>query len=55
MSTKISMAVAAAIIAFALPASIAGRANRNNEHTFKLAQYCVPENDTPGPQRTIYC
>jgi hypothetical protein len=55
MSTRVSMAFAAAIITFALPASIAGSGNRNNEHTLKLAQYCVPENDIPGAQRTIYC
>jgi hypothetical protein len=52
MSTRISMAFAAAIITFALPASIAGSGNRNNEH--KSAQYCVPQDDIPGAQ-SIYC
>ncbi len=55
MSTKITTAFVAAVIAFASPAATAGNGNRNNEHTFKSAQYCVPEYDIPGAQNTVYC
>jgi hypothetical protein len=55
MSTKITTAFMAAVIAFASPAFPAGKGNRDNERTFKSAQYCVPEYDIPGAQNTIYC
>jgi hypothetical protein len=55
MSTKITTAFVAAVIAFASPAPTAGNGNRNDEHTFKSAQYCVPEHDIPVARNTIYC
>jgi hypothetical protein len=55
MSTKITIAFVAAVIAFASSAPTAGNGNRNNEHTFKSAQYCAPEYDIPGAQNTVYC
>jgi hypothetical protein len=55
MSTGITMVFVAAVIAFASPALIASDGNRNNEHMFKSAQYCVPEYDIPGAQSTVYC
>jgi hypothetical protein len=55
MSTKITIAFVAAVIAFASPAPTAGNGNRNNEHMFKSAQYCAPEYDSPGAPNSIYC
>jgi hypothetical protein len=55
MSTKLAMAFAAVIVALALPALAAGNGNRDNEHTYKLAQYCIPQHDElPGATR-VYC
>jgi hypothetical protein len=55
MSTKITTAFVAALIALAPPAPTASNSNRNNEHAFKSAQYCIPEYDIPGAQNTVYC
>jgi hypothetical protein len=55
MSTKVTTAFVAAVIASASPAPTADNGNRNNEHTFKSAQYCAPEYDLPGSQSTVYC
>jgi hypothetical protein len=55
MSTMITTAFVAAVIAFASPAPTVGNGNRNNEHMFKSAQYCVPDYDMPGAPNTIYC
>jgi hypothetical protein len=55
MSTKLAMAFVAVIVALALPALVAGKANRDNKHTYKLAQYCEPHHDElPGATR-VYC
>jgi hypothetical protein len=54
MSTKITTALVVAVIAFSSPAASVGNGNRNNEHTFKSAQYCMPKHDTPAAAR-IYC
>jgi hypothetical protein len=55
MSTKLAMAFAAVIVASALPALAASNANRDNEYTYKLAQFCVPQHDElPGATR-VYC
>ena len=54
MLTKISVAVAVAVIAFTSLASTVGPSNRNYERTFKSAQYCMPTYDSPGAAR-IYC
>jgi hypothetical protein len=55
MSTKLAIAFVAVIVASALPALAAGNANRDNEYTYKLAQFCVPQHDElPGATR-VYC
>jgi hypothetical protein len=55
MSTKVTMAFVAAVIALALPALAAGNRNRDNEHTYKLAQYCVPRLDEPPGTTRVFC
>ncbi len=52
MATKITMIFAVAVIALASTAFGAGNGNRAN--AYKLAQYCVPQDDIPGAQ-SIYC
>jgi hypothetical protein len=54
MSTRITLTLAVAVIAFTSFASTVGNDSRNHEHTFKSAQYCMPEYDFPGETR-IYC
>ena len=55
MSSKIMLALVSAIIAFTLPALAAGKGNRDNEYTYKLAQYCIPQlDDLPGTTR-VFC
>ena len=55
MSSKITLALVSAIIAFTPPALAAGNGNRDNEYTYKLAQYCMPQHDElPGTTR-LYC
>jgi hypothetical protein len=55
MSTKVAMAFVAAVIALALPALAAGDGKRDNEYTYKLAQYCIPQLDElPGTTR-VFC
>jgi len=53
MSTKITMAYVAAVIAFVPPALAAVNGNRENE--YKSAQYCIPQVDFPDVQTTLYC
>jgi hypothetical protein len=43
MSTKITMALAAVVIACASPALAADNGTRDSEYTFKSAQYCIPQ------------
>jgi hypothetical protein len=55
MSTKITMALVAAVIACASPALAVGNRDRSNEYTYKTAQYCLPQlDDLPGTTR-VYC
>ena len=55
MSTKITMALMAAVIASASPALAGGNGNRDTEYTYKTAQYCMPQLDElPGTTR-LYC
>jgi hypothetical protein len=55
MSTKITMALVATIVALALPALAAGNGKRDDEYTYKLAQYCIPQLDElPGTTR-VFC
>lgn len=55
MSTKISMALAALIIACASPALAGGDGNRDNWYASSSAQYCLPQfDDDPDPLR-VYC
>ena len=51
MSTK----VIAAIIALAFLALGAGNGNRDNEYTYKFAQYCIPQFDEPPGTTKVYC
>jgi hypothetical protein len=55
MSTKVAMAFAAVIVAVALPVLAAGDANRDTGHTYKLAQYCVPQHDELPGTTKVYC
>lgn len=55
MSTKITMALVAAVIACASPALAGGNGNRDTEYTYKTAQFCIPQLDElPGTTR-LYC
>jgi hypothetical protein len=55
MSTKVTMAFVAAIIALAFPTLVAGNDNRENQHPYRSAQYCIPQlDDLPGTTR-LYC
>lgn len=55
MSTKITMALMAAVIASAPPALAGGNGNRDTEYTYKTAQFCIPQLDElPGTTR-LYC
>jgi hypothetical protein len=55
MSTKITMALMAAVIASASPALAGSNGNRDTEYTYKTAQYCMPQLDElPGTTR-LYC
>ena len=55
MSTKVAVAFVAVIVALPLSALAAGNGNRDNEYTYKLAQYCMPQHDElPGTTR-VYC
>jgi hypothetical protein len=55
MSTKVTTALVAAVIAMALPALAAGNANRDNEHGYKSAQYCMPQLDELPGTTSVYC
>jgi hypothetical protein len=55
MWIKVTMAFVAAIIALASPALAAGNGNRDNELTYKLAQYCVPQHDELPGMTKVYC
>jgi hypothetical protein len=55
MSTKITMALMAAVIASASPALAGSNGTRDTEYTYKTAQYCMPQLDElPGTTR-LYC
>jgi hypothetical protein len=55
MSIKIVMALLTVVIACASPALAGGNRDRNNEYTYKTAQYCLPQLDeSPGTTR-LYC
>jgi hypothetical protein len=55
MSTKVTMALVATIVALALPTLAAGNGERDDEYTYKLAQYCIPQLDElPGTTR-VFC
>ena len=55
MSTKVTMAFVAAIIALAFPTLVAGNDNRKSQQPDKFAQYCIPQlDDLPGTTR-LYC
>ena len=53
MSIKIVMALVTAVIACASPALAGG--NRDNEYTYKTAQYCLPQLDEPPGTTRLYC
>ena len=55
MPSKITMALAAAAIAFATSAYAARSHIRDNESASEPAQYCVPQYDSSGAQRPPYC
>lgn len=55
VSTKVTMAFVAAIVALAFPTLLAGNGNRDTEYAYKTAQYCIPQLDElPGTTR-LYC
>ena len=55
MSTKITMAFVAAVITFASSALAAGTGDRDDQYTFKSAQYCIPQLDEPPGTTRVYC
>jgi hypothetical protein len=55
MSTKLTTAFVAAVIAMTSPALPAGNGNRDNEHSYKSAQYCMPPPDEFPATTSIYC
>jgi hypothetical protein len=55
MPTEAKMAVVAAIIALAFPALAAGNDNRDNQDTYKSAQYCMPPSDELPSTTYVYC
>jgi hypothetical protein len=55
MSTKITMALVAAVIAYASPALAGGNRNRDNEYTYKTAQYCLPQLDDLPDTTRVFC
>jgi hypothetical protein len=55
MSTKVAMAFVAVIVALAMPALAAGDGNRDTGHTYRLAQYCVPQHDELPGTTKVYC
>jgi uncharacterized protein YdeI (BOF family) len=54
MSGKITMALAALVIACVPPALAGGNGNRDNGYT-KSAQYCVPQFDDNPDALRVYC
>ena len=55
MSSKVTMAFVAVIIALVFPAFADGNGNRENHSTYRSVQYCAPQLDElPGTAR-IYC
>jgi hypothetical protein len=55
MSTKITMAFVAAVITFASSALAASTGDRDDQYTFKSAQYCIPQLDEPPGTTRVYC
>jgi hypothetical protein len=55
MSIKIVMALVTVVIACASPALAGGNRDRNNEYTYKTAQYCLPQLDEPPGTTRLYC
>ena len=52
MSTKITMALVAVVIACASPALAGGNGSRDNGYTSRSAQYCIPQFDD---NLRVYC
>ena len=55
MSTKITMALVAVVIACASPALAGRNGNRDNGYTSKSAQYCIPQFDDNLDALRVYC
>jgi hypothetical protein len=55
MSFRIATAVAAGVIALALPIATAQHNDRGKDEIFKTAQYCVPDEGEPGAKSDLYC
>jgi hypothetical protein len=55
MSTKVAVFFVAVIVALPLSALAAGNGNRDNEYTYKLAQYCMPQHDELPGMTKVYC
>jgi hypothetical protein len=55
MSFRIATAVAAGIIALALPIATAQHNDRSKDETFRTAQYCVPDEGDSGANSDVYC
>ena len=54
MSTKITMALVAAVIACTSPALAQDNGNRDTEYTYKTSQYCIPQHDQLSPTPSFY-
>jgi hypothetical protein len=55
LSTKVTMAFVATIIAMASPVLPAGNGNRDDERSYKSAQYCIPQLDELSSAISVYC
>ena len=55
MSTKITIALVAVVIACTSPALAGGNGSRDNGYTSKSAQYCIPQFDDNSDALRVYC
>jgi hypothetical protein len=53
MWIRIASLVAMGITVFGLPAGAVEHSKHNQ--TFKVAQYCLPNDDEPGVKNDVYC
>jgi hypothetical protein len=55
MLSKITVALVAGVLAVTSTAVATGYGNGENVYTKQLAQYCIPQDETPGAEGAFYC